>query len=153
MEGLHLAIAGVRLAVVVSRFNAQVTDALLEGTLALLQKEGVEEHHIDIVRVPGSFELPLAAQSVIRDRHPDAVICLGALIRGQTDHYHYLAAEVSRGIGQVALQHHVPVVFGVLTTHTLEQALERAGGQYGNKGEEAALTALHMIAFRQQGAN
>lgn len=148
--GLDPVVDGLTIGIVVSRFNAQVTDGLLEGALGTLKECGIEQDRIRVVPVPGSFELPLGADIMIREMSPDAVICLGSLIRGETDHYDYLAAEVSRGIGVVALRYHLPVVFGVLTTHNLEQALDRAGGRHGNKGEEAALTALHMVALQQQ---
>lgn len=131
--------------VVVSRFNQDITEALLEGALQELGRLGVPSSSVTVIRVPGSFELPLAARVFLREHDPDAVVCLGALIQGETDHYQYLAAEVSRGIGQVALDFEVPVSFGVLTAHNLDQARARAGGRHGNKGAEAAAAAMEMI--------
>ena len=149
VKGLDLRCSGLKISIVVSRFNKQITEALLKGALKVLRRNGVQDSHIHISNVSGSFELPVAAQIIIRAQKPDAVICLGALIRGETDHYRYLSAEVSRGIGQVALSNELPVIFGVLTTDSLEQAQERSGGLHGNKGEEAAMAALHMVSLRQ----
>ncbi len=135
---------GKRFAIVVGRFNEFITGKLLEGALDCLRRHGTEEPDITVVRTPGSFEVPLVAQKLAGSGQFDAIICLGAVIRGATPHFDYVAAEVSKGIAQVALQSGVPVAFGVLTTDTVEQALERAGTKAGNKGWDAALSALEM---------
>ncbi len=137
--------SSLKIGIVVSLFNSDVTGKLLEGAREELNRLGVLEGNISVVRVPGSFEIPLAARVLTLTCQPDAVVCLGALIQGETDHYHYLAAAVSQGIGQVGLESHVPIAFGVLTTSSLEQALDRAGGSSGNKGGEAARAAVQMI--------
>ena len=137
--------SGLKIGIVVSLFNSDVTERLLAGAREELARIGVPGGNVKEVRVPGSFEIPLAARVLIRTTRPDAVVCLGALIQGESDHYHYLAAEVSRGIGQVGLECEVPVVFGVLTAQNLEQALDRSGGRHGNKGAEAAQAALQMV--------
>ena len=135
----------LKIGVVMALFNTDITEKLLQGALKELDALGVREENIIILQVPGSFEIPLAVKALILEHQPDAVVCLGALIKGETDHYQYLASEVSRGIGQVGLEFQIPVAFGVLTTHNLEQALERAGGIYGNKGAEAARAAVQMV--------
>ncbi len=134
---------GLKMAVVVSRFNSFITDRLIDGAVDGLRRHGVEEKDISLVKVPGSFELPLAVRRVSGGK-VDAVIALGALIRGGTPHFDYLSAEVTKGIAQVSLETGVPVAFGVLTTDTVEQAIERAGTKAGNKGFEAALSAIEM---------
>lgn len=135
--------AGLKMAVVVSRFNSFITERLVEGALDALRRHGVDDKDIRIVRVPGSFELPLAVKRAAAG-DVDAVVALGALIRGGTPHFEYLSAEVTKGIAQVTLETGVPVAFGVLTTDTVEQAVERAGSKAGNKGFEAAQTAIEM---------
>lgn len=135
---------GLRMAIVVSRFNEFITGRLLSGAQDALQRHGVDPGAIDVAWVPGAFEIPLAAQALARSDRYDAVICLGAVIRGSTPHFDYVAAEVSKGVAQVGLQTGVPVSFGVLTTDSLEQAIERAGSKAGNKGFEAAVTAVEM---------
>ncbi len=135
----------VRVALVVARWNRLVTESLLAGALDALRRHGVAEEGITVVWCPGSFELPLVAQKLARSGSYDAIVALGALIRGETPHFEYIAGQVAAGLGQVALQTGLPCIFGVLTTETLEQALERAGGKYGNKGAEAALAALEMV--------
>ena len=135
---------GLRMAIVVSRFNEFITGRLLSGAQDALQRHGVDPGAIDVAWVPGAFEIPLAAQALARSDRYDAVICLGAVIRGSTPHFDYVAAEVSKGVAQVGLQTGVPVSFGVLTTDSLEQAIERAGIKAGNKGFEAAVTAIEM---------
>ena len=135
---------GIKVAVVVSRFNAFITDRLLEGALDALRRHGVEEKAITVVKVPGSFEIPLGVRRAAGMK-VDAVVALGALIRGGTPHFDYLSAEVTKGIAQVMLEAGVPVAFGVLTTDTVEQAIERAGTKAGNKGAEAAQSALEMV--------
>lgn len=135
---------GLRMAIVVSRFNEFITGRLLSGAQDALQRHGVDPGAIDVAWVPGAFEIPLAAQALARSDRYDAVICLGAVIRGSTPHFDYVAAEVSKGVAQVGLQTGVPVSFGVLTTDSLEQAIESAGSKAGNKGFEAAVTAIEM---------
>lgn len=135
--------AGLKVAVVVSRFNSFITDRLVEGALDSLRRHGVEDKDIQVIRVPGSFELPLAVRRAAAGK-VDAVVALGALIRGGTPHFDYLSAEVTKGIAQVMLETGVPVAFGVLTTDTVEQAVERAGTKGGNKGFEAAQSAIEM---------
>jgi 6,7-dimethyl-8-ribityllumazine synthase len=135
--------SGMRIAIVVSRFNERITGALLDGARRALAERNVA--HVTVVWVPGAFELPLVAKRLASGGGCDAVICLGAVIRGDTPHFDYVAGEASRGLQQAALDTGVPIVFGVLTTDTLQQALDRVGGCEGHKGEEAALTAVEMI--------
>ncbi len=136
---------GLRIGIALARFNQGVTDLLLAGALEALDRHGVAEDAIDVAVVPGAFELPLCAQRMVATGRYDALICLGAVVRGETPHFEYVAGEAARGIGDVARRHDVPVAFGVLTTDTVEQALARAGGARGNKGYEAAVTALEMV--------
>lgn len=136
---------GRRFGIVVSRFNQFIGTRLLDGAVDGLLRHEVDRDAIDIAWVPGAFEIPLAASRMARGGNYDAVICLGAVIRGATPHFDYVAAEVSKGIASVGLETGVPVTFGVLTTDTIEQAIERAGAKSGNKGFEAAMTALEMI--------
>jgi 6,7-dimethyl-8-ribityllumazine synthase len=142
--------SGLRVAVVCSRFNRHVTDLLLAGALAELEHGGVGADDRTVAWVPGAFELPLAAMVAARTRRYDAVICLGAVIRGETSHYDFVAGECASGLQRVQLEMALPVVFGVLTTENLDQALERAGGTLGNKGTEAAATAIEMAAVLRQ---
>ena len=137
---------GVKVSIVVSRFNGFITDRLLEGALDALRRHGVEEKGITVIRVPGAFELPLGVRRAAGQK-VDAVIALGALIRGGTPHFDYLSAEVTKGVAQVMLETGIPVSFGVLTTDTVEQAIERAGTKAGNKGAEAAQSALEMVSL------
>ena len=137
---------GVKVSIVVSRFNSFITDRLLEGALDALRRHGVEEKGITVVRVPGSFEIPLGVRRAAGQK-VDAVIALGALIRGGTPHFDYLSAEVTKGVAHVMLETGIPVAFGVLTTDTVEQAIERAGTKAGNKGAEAAQSALEMVSL------
>ncbi len=134
---------GMRIAIVASRFNDEVTTLLVQGAWAGLESHGVDS--ISEVWVPGAFELPLVADRLASSGEVDAVICLGAVIRGETDHYTHVATQCAAGLQRVQLDTGVPVVFGVLTTETLGQAMERAGGRHGNKGEEAAATAIEMV--------
>jgi 6,7-dimethyl-8-ribityllumazine synthase len=136
--------SGLRIAIVVSRFNEFVTSRLLTGALDALEQHGVEAEKTEVYWVPGAFEIPLTAKKLASSRRFDAVVCLGTVIRGQTAHFEYVASEASRGIASVALETGIPISFGVLTTDNLEQAIERAGGKLGNKGREAAETALEM---------
>ena len=136
---------GLRIGIALARFNQSVTDLLLAGALDALTRHGVADDAIDVAVVPGAFELPLCAQRLAATGRYDALICLGAVVRGETPHFDYVAGEAARGVGWVARQHDLPVAFGVLTTETVEQALARAGGERGNKGYEAAVTALEMV--------
>ncbi len=136
---------GFRFAIVVGRFNSFVTDRLLEGALDALKRHGAEEGRIEIFRVPGAFEIPLAAKLVLKRKDVDGVICLGAVIKGGTPHFHYVASEVTKGVAQVSLESEKPVGFGILTTESVEQAVERAGTKAGNKGYDAALAVIEMV--------
>ena len=144
LEG-KLAGEGLKIALVVSRFNSFITERLLEGALDCLRRHGVADTDLTIVRVPGAWEIPLVAQKLAQGKAHDAVICLGAVIRGSTPHFDYVAAEVSKGIAHASLESGIPMLFGVLTTDTLEQAVERAGSKAGNKGYAAAESALEMV--------
>jgi 6,7-dimethyl-8-ribityllumazine synthase len=136
---------GLRIGVALARFNQGVTDRLLAGALEALGKHGVADDAIDVVTVPGAFELPLCAQRLATTGRYDALLCLGAVVRGETPHFDYVAGEAARGIAEVSRRHDLPIAFGVLTADTMEQALARAGGERGNKGYEAAVTALEMV--------
>jgi len=135
---------GLRFALVVSRFNDFVTNRLLAGALDALERLGAEEKNIVVYKVPGSFELPLMAKRLATSGRWDAIICLGTIIRGETPHFEYVAAEAAKGIAPAALETGVPIVFGVITADTLEQAMDRAGAKSGNKGFEAAMTAVEL---------
>ncbi len=135
---------GLKVAIVVSRFNEFVTSKLLAGAQDALVRHGVSDNAIEIAWVPGSFEIPFAAQRLAAAKKFDAVICLGAVIRGQTPHWEFIAGEVAKGIAKISMDTGVPTVFGVLTTDTLEQAIERAGAKSGNKGVDAAMSAIEM---------
>jgi 6,7-dimethyl-8-ribityllumazine synthase len=141
---------GRRFAIAVARFNELVTRKLLEGALAGLHANGVADEDVDVVWVPGAFELPLVARRLARSRTFDAVICLGAVIRGETAHFELIAGQAAAGIREAADATGVPVTFGVLTTETLEQALDRAGGKHGNKGWDAATAAIEMASLLEQ---
>jgi 6,7-dimethyl-8-ribityllumazine synthase len=134
-----------RFAVVAARFNSTIVEPLVSGALDALKRHGVAEDAIDIMRVPGSFEIPLVAQRLAGSGKYAAVICLGAIIRGDTDHYDYVAGEAASGVARAALATNVPVIFGILTCDTLEQAINRAGAKGGNKGFDAALTAIEVV--------
>ena len=136
---------GKKFAIVISRFNSFLTERLLEGAIDCLVRHEVNENDIKIIRVPGAFELPLICKKIIEKKKVDAVIALGAIIRGETPHFDYVAAEVSKGLANISLESGIPVVFGVLTTDTIEQAEVRAGAKGTNKGFEAALTAIEMV--------
>ena len=136
---------GIKVGIVASRFNEFITAKLLSGAMDSLVRHDVAEADIDVAWVPGAFEIPLVAQRMAKSGRYDAVICLGAVIRGATSHYDYVCSEVSKGIAQVALQTGVPVMFGVVTTDTIEQAIERAGSKAGNKGSECAEGAIEMV--------
>lgn len=135
---------GLRFGIVVGRFNEFITSKLLGGALDSLKRHDVEDGNVELAWVPGAFEIPLAAQKMAASRQYDAVICLGAVIRGSTPHFDYVCAEVSKGVAKVSLDTGVPTIFGVLTTDSIEQAIERAGSKAGNKGWEAAATAIEM---------
>jgi 6,7-dimethyl-8-ribityllumazine synthase len=141
---------GMKFGIVVSRFNSAVTERLLEGALEALKTHGGEENNIEVVRVPGAFEIPLLAKKLAASGKYDALICLGAVIRGDTPHFEYIAEAVTHGIGAVVLEHRLPVSFGVLTTNNVEQAMERTGVKSENKGFEAALTAIEMASLNRK---
>ncbi len=139
-----------RFGIVVSKYNEFVTSRLLAGAVEVLTKAGASDEAIEVTRVPGAFEIPLVARRMARSGRFDAVICLGAVIRGETSHFEYISTEASRGIAQAAWESDLPVIFGVLTTETVEQALERAGAPERNKGAEAARTAIEMANLMKQ---
>lgn len=140
---------GQRFGLIVSRFNEFITNKLLSGCLDALVRHDVAQDDIDVAWVPGAFEMPLTAQKMAHKGY-DAVICLGAVIRGATPHFEYVSAEVTKGIAQVGLQSGIPVIYGVITADTIEQAIERAGTKAGNKGVDAALTAIEMVNLLKQ---
>ena len=144
LEG-KLQAEGLKVAIVVARFNEFITSKLLGGATDMLLRHGASEENITIAWVPGAFEIPLVAQKLAVSKKYDAVICLGAVIRGATSHYDYVCSEVSKGIAHVTLQTGVPVAFGVLTTENIEQAVERAGTKAGNKGADAAVSVIEMV--------
>jgi 6,7-dimethyl-8-ribityllumazine synthase len=141
---------GRKIGIIVSRFNSFIAEKLLEGAIDTLVRSGVADKNIEVARVPGAYEIPLAAQKMARSTRYDAVICLGVVIRGATPHFDYVAGEAAKGIAQVSLESGIPVMFGVLTTETIEQAIERAGSKGGNKGADCALAALEMINLLAQ---
>jgi len=136
---------GLKVGLLVSRFNSFISDRLLEGAVDALLRHGAVDANLTVVRVPGAFELPIAAKKMVDTGKYDAIICLGAVIRGATPHFDYVSAEVSKGIASVSLDSGVPVAFGVLTTDNIEQAVERAGTKSGNKGFEAAVSTIEMV--------
>ena len=144
LEG-KISAEGFRFGMIVSRFNDFISSKLVEGAMDALLRHGAKEDQISLAKVPGAFEIPLAAKKLAESGKYDAVICLGAVIRGSTPHFEYVAAEVSKGIANVALESNIPVTFGVLTTDNLEQAIERAGSKAGNKGWDAAMAAMEMV--------
>ncbi len=139
-----LSAAGLKFGVVVARFNSFITDRLLDGALDALRRSGADESAIEVVRVPGAWELPLAARAMANARKHDALICLGAVVRGDTPHFDYVAGEAASGLARVSADFSMPMGFGVLTTNTVEQAIDRAGAKAGNKGFDAAMTAIEM---------
>jgi 6,7-dimethyl-8-ribityllumazine synthase len=143
IEGNLLA-QGKRFALIVSRFNDFISEKLLSGAIDALKRSGAKDEDLDVVKVPGAFEIPLVAQKVAQQQKHHAIICLGAVIRGSTPHFDYVSAEVSKGVAAVSLESGIPVIFGVLTTDTIEQAIERAGTKAGNKGWSAAISAVEM---------
>jgi 6,7-dimethyl-8-ribityllumazine synthase len=143
LEG-QLSAAGLRFAIIVSRFNSFITERLLGGAMDAIMRSGGSADAVDLVKVPGSWEMPVVAGELARQKKHDAIICLGAVIRGETPHFDYVASEAAKGIAHVSSATGVPVAFGVLTTNTLEQAIDRAGAKSGNKGFDAAMTAIEM---------
>ncbi len=135
---------GLSIAIVLSRFNEQITSKLLEGAVNAIKKTGIVEETVEVWKVPGSFELSLIASKLAASEKYDAIICLGAIIRGETPHFDLVASEVAKGIAQTSLQHGIPVAFGVVTADNMEQAIDRAGGKMGNRGFDAALSAIEM---------
>lgn len=141
---------GKKFAIVASRFNDFITSHLVEGALDAMKRHGVKESDVEIIKVPGAFEIPYVAKRAALSKKYDAVICLGAVIRGATPHFDYVASEVSKGIASVSLEANLPVIFGVLTVDTIEQGIERAGSKSGNKGWDAALAAIEMVNLSDQ---
>tara|TARA_B100000959_G_scaffold246207_1_gene271457 strand:- start:1466 stop:1933 length:468 start_codon:yes stop_codon:yes gene_type:complete len=141
---------GFRFGIIISRFNNFITERLQEGAIDALVRHEVQENDIDIAKVPGAFEIPFLAKQMAKSKKVNAVICLGAVIRGETPHFEYIAAEVSKGVAAVAMESNIPVIFGILTTETIEQAIERAGTKSGNKGWDASLSALEMVNLYKQ---
>ena len=146
IEG-QLSAAGLRFAVIVSRFNSFITERLYQGAMDALTRTGANPDMVDLIRVPGSWEVPLVAAEVARQHRYDAIICLACVIRGETPHFDYVAGEAAKGIAHASSETGVPVAFGVLTTNTLEQAIDRAGAKGGNKGFDAAMTAIEMATL------
>lgn len=135
---------GLKFAIIVSRFNDFITNKLLDGAIDALLRHGASDQNIDIIKVPGSFEIPLAAKTVARKKSYNAVICLGTIIRGATPHFDYVAAEAAKGIATASMETGIPIAFGIITSDTIEQAVERAGSKSGNKGWDAANVAIEM---------
>ncbi|MDI6733264.1 MAG: 6,7-dimethyl-8-ribityllumazine synthase [Planctomycetota bacterium] len=146
----NLEATGKKFAIIVSRFNELVTQRLLDGAQDRLVRYGVKKEHIDVVWVPGSFEIPLIAQRLTRSKKYDAIICLGAIIKGDTPHFDYIASESAKGIAHVCLESGIPIEFGIITAETVEQAMERAGIKRGNKGAQAAESAVEMVNILKQ---
>ena len=146
----NLVSKGYRFSIVVSRFNEIISGKLLEGALDCLRRSEVREEDITVIWVPGAFEIPMVAQIAAKELDTDAVICLGAVIRGSTPHFEYVSAEVSKGVAQASMQSGKPVIFGVLTTDSVDQAIERAGSKAGNKGFTAASNAVEMVSLMQE---
>jgi 6,7-dimethyl-8-ribityllumazine synthase len=136
---------GLRIGIIVSRFNQFISERLLEGSLDALQKLGAEDANISVYKVPGSFEVPLLTRKLVRSKRVDGIICLGALIRGDTPHFDFLSAEVTKGLAQISIEDGLPVSFGILTVDTIEQGIERAGTKAGNKGYDAAFSLVETI--------
>lgn len=149
LEGKLLA-KGLKFGIVLSRFNNFVSDRLLEGALDALRRSGAEDGDCSVIRVPGAFEIPLATRKLAKGGRYDALICLGCVIRGATPHFEYIATEVTKGIASISLESEIPISFGVLITDTIEQAIERAGTKVGNKGFDAALSAIEMANLMKE---
>ena len=143
----------LKIGIVAARFNDFITSRLVDGALDALQRHGVADSDIEILKVPGSYEIPLVAKALAQSKKYHAVICLGAVIRGATPHFEYVSAEVSKGVAAAAMESGLPVIFGVLTTDTIEQAIERAGTKSGNKGWDAAISAIEMANLMKQMAS
>jgi 6,7-dimethyl-8-ribityllumazine synthase len=141
---------GLKICIIASRFNSLITTNLVAGAEDTLKRHNVKDENITLVKVPGSFEIPFTARKILESKKYDAVICLGAVIRGETPHFNYVSAEVSKGIGQLSLTYPTPLVFGIITADTFDQAFDRAGGKAGNKGADAAMTALEMASLMQK---
>ena len=141
---------GKKFGIVIARFNSFIAERLLEGALDTLMRSGVKDKEIEVARVPGAFEIPLVAQKMVKSGKYDAVICLGAVIRGSTPRFDFVANEATKGIAQASMESGVPIIFGVLTTDSIEQAIERAGSKAGNKGSECAATAIEMVNLLPQ---
>jgi 6,7-dimethyl-8-ribityllumazine synthase len=150
IEGDFTDAAGGRYGIVLARFNSFIVERLLEGAVDTLRRHGVKDENLTIVRVPGAYELPLAAQAMAKSGRHDAIIALGCVIRGATPHFDYVAGESAKGLAAVSMDHGIPVSFGVLTTDTIEQAVERAGTKAGNKGVDAAMGALEMVSLMKR---
>lgn len=150
LVSLHENVGKKKIGIVVASWHKSITDTLLQGAKDTILKSGITEDNILIQQVPGSFELPLGAQYLIEFAQCDAVICIGCLIKGETPHFHYISESVSIAMSQLQMRYNRPVSFGLLTVETLEQAQDRAGGKYGNKGEEAAQAALHMLSIKEE---
>jgi 6,7-dimethyl-8-ribityllumazine synthase len=136
---------GCKFAIIVARFNEFFSEKLLEGALDCLKRHGASEGDIDIIRVPGSFEIPYAASRLAKTKKYDSILCLGVVIRGQTPHYEYINSEVAKGVAKISLDNDLPVIFGLVTADTIEQAIERSGTKSGNKGFTAAMTSIEMV--------
>lgn len=149
LEG-KISAEGFRFAIIVSRFNDFISSKLVDGAMDALRRHGVEEGKVSLIKVPGSFEIPSVAKRLAKSNKYDAIICLGAVIRGATPHFDFIAAEVAKGVASVGLESDIPVTFGVLTTDNLEQAIERAGSKIGNKGWDAAISAIEMVNLFSQ---
>ncbi len=150
IEGKVVAKSGMKVGIVASRFNAFIVQKLLDGAVDGLVRHGVDEDNISAAWVPGAFEIPVVAQKMAASKKYDAVICVGAVIRGSTSHYDYVCSEVSKGVAQASFNTGVPVLFGILTTDNLEQAIDRAGAKSGNKGYDCALSAIEMVNVMEQ---
>lgn len=142
--------SGLKFAIIVSRFNEFITNKLLGGAVDCLKRNGADENSVTVAWVPGAFEIPAVAAKMVESKKFDAIICLGTVIRGSTPHFDYVSAEVTKGVGQLSLKSSMPVIFGVLTTDTIEQAVERAGTKAGNKGFDAAMAAIEMANLYKQ---
>lgn len=150
LSGNVVACEGMKIGIVAARFNEFITSKLLSGAIDGLTRHGVEDENIAVAWVPGAFEIPLVAEKMAKSGNYDAIICVGAVIRGTTSHYDYVCSEVSKGIAQISMQTEIPVMFGVLTTENIEQAIERAGTKAGNKGYDCALSAIEMVNVLKQ---
>ena len=149
IEG-KLTISNARIALLVARFNSFIVESLLDGAIDTLKRHGAEDRDLEIIRVPGAYEMPIAAQRLAMTKKYDAIVALGAVIRGGTPHFEYVAGECTRGLSSVSLNHDIPIAFGVLTVDSIEQAIERAGTKAGNKGGEAAMSVIEMVSLLKE---